>query len=67
MISEADAYKMIEEGRFNIASAGNHLNIKMTQVTIQYMTDSKGYYQPVYVFEADINGDSTEIYIPAIE
>lgn len=67
IISEEDAYKMIEEGKFNIYSNSDKLNIKIGQVTIQYMTDTKGYYQPIYVFGADVNGDNTEINIPAIE
>lgn len=67
VISEAEAYKTIEEGKFNITSKIDDLSIKTGQVAIQYIADSKGYYQPVYIFEADINGESTEIYIPAIE
>jgi len=67
VISEAEAYKMIEKGKFKIPSKSDKMNIKTGQVTIQYMADSKGYYQPVYVFEADVNRDSAEIFIPAIE
>lgn len=65
--SEADAYRMIEEGKFKVYSVSNISKIKLGQVAIQYLPDSKGFYQPVYVFEAEINGTSTEIDIPAIE
>ncbi|RDU23664.1 VanZ family protein [Anaerosacchariphilus polymeriproducens] len=66
VISEEDAYKKILEGKFNNTFESNELNIRIGQAAIQYMPDSKGYYQPVYVFEADINGDSTELFVPAI-
>jgi hypothetical protein len=67
IISEIDAYKVIEEGRFNTYLNSDELNIKTGQVSLQYMTDTKGYYQPIYVFEAEINGKRGEISIPAIE
>jgi len=66
IISEEDAYKMIEDGKFKTYSNVDKLNIKVSQVTLQYMIDTKGYYQPIYVFEADVNGESNEISIPAI-
>lgn len=67
IISEEDAFKMIEEGKINIYLNSNKVNIKTGQVTLKYMTDTKGYHQPIYVFEADVNGESTEISIPAIK
>lgn len=67
IISEEDAYKRIEDGKFNINSNSDKLNIKTGQVTIQYRTDTKGYYQPIYIFEANVNEESTKISIPAIE
>lgn len=66
-ISEADAYKMIKEGKFNYYSNGDEFKIKTGQVTRSYMIDTKGYYQPIYVFKADINGENTTIAIPAIK
>lgn len=66
VISEADAYKMIEEGKFQSNFESSKLNIRINHTAISYMADSKGYYQPIYVFKADINGESTELYVPAI-
>lgn len=67
VMSEADAYKMIEDGKFRNDTNYEKIKVKTGQVSIQYRTDSKGYCQPVYVFQADINGNQREIDIPAIK
>ena len=36
-------------------------------VGVDYFTDTKGYYQPVYVFDVDMNGEETQIDIPALK
>lgn len=66
VISEIEAYERIKEGEF--AYSGNQkLEIQLGKVTLDYRIDSKGFYQPVYVFEAKIDGYNSEITIPAIE
>ncbi len=65
IISEQDAFEKIVAGEF--ACWGNEqLQIKLGKVTMEYMTDSKGFYQPVYGFAAEINGQETTIMVPAI-
>ena len=68
IISEEEAYKKIEEGKFKVAYENEINKIKINSVELDYMTDSKAYYQPVYKFEVNINDleKTTYIYIPAI-
>lgn len=66
VISEQDAYEMIVAGK--IPYAGNEeLQIGLGEVSLEYQMDSKGFYQPVYAFSAEVNGQQTTIYIPAIQ
>lgn len=68
IISEEEAYKKIEEGKFKVAYENEINKIKINSVELDYMSDSKAYYQPVYKFEVNINDleKTTYIYIPAI-
>ena len=64
------AWEQIREGYFQFyLQEGRQIHELITgPVTIKYMTDSKGYYQPVYAFITSIDGqEDYEIYIPAIE
>lgn len=65
IISEQEAYDMICEGEFRYTGSGE-LVIEVGECSIQYITDSKGYYQPVYVFACTINGEESQIRIAAI-
>ena len=43
-------------------------SIDLGKVTMKYVVDSKNYYQPVYSFEACVNGEKEyEIDIPALK
>ena len=69
VISQQEAYKALLNGEFSLFNPlqkGDKLTI--TDVRIDYTYDTKGYYQPVYVFNGNVNDpDSTvEILIPAI-
>ena len=66
VISEIEAYERIKEGKFRY-SRNQELEIQLGKVSLNYMIDSKGFYQPVYVFEANINGFDSEIKIPALD
>lgn len=67
IISKKEAYKKIKDGKFKINLNSNQLNIKVSQETLEYILDTKGYYQPIYMFKANINGKDNEIAIPAIK
>lgn len=41
--------------------------IEVGRVSMGYMLDTKGFYQPVYNFDVIVNGEKMLIQIPAIE
>lgn len=41
--------------------------VEIGQVSLEYMMDTKGYYQPVYMFEARADEELYDIKIPAIK
>lgn len=43
------------------------LNVELKDAYIGYETDSKGFYQPVYRFQANINGAEGELTVPALK
>ena len=47
--------------------SNEELDVKVKNVGVDYFTDTKGYYQPVYVFNVDMNGEETQIDIPALK
>lgn len=67
LISENEAYQWICNGKFNDHGDNRYMDIKAGKGKLIYKIDSKGFYQPVYSFEAEINGVDTEINIPAVK
>ena len=70
VISEEAACEQVRKGDFQFyLEEGRQIReLNLGQVTMKYMTDSKGYYQPVYTFTTSIDGqEDYEIYIPAVE
>lgn len=64
--SEKEAYEQIIEGNFVCrANSGDKIEIK--QVSMGYMLDTKGFYQPVYNFDISVTGEELQIQIPAIQ
>lgn len=66
IISEQDAFEMIADGKWNYYESGE-LQVRILDCTLDYTQDSKGFYQPVYVFACEINGQETSITIAAIQ
>lgn len=64
--SEKVAYEQIVDGNF-IGRVNPGDKIEVGQVSIGYMLDTKGFYQPVYNFDVIENGEEMLIQIPAIE
>ncbi|OMF64222.1 VanZ family protein [Paenibacillus sp. FSL R5-0766] len=67
IISPAEAYEEILKGNFSIYNnlkKGDELNVDKYELTYTY--DSKGYYQPVYQFEGEVNGVNWNALIPAV-
>ena len=72
MISMAEAYRKITEGKFgrkheNTERKEDRLDIRITGCELIYELDSKGYLQPDYEFSCTINGKEKEIIIPALK
>ena len=68
IISEEAAYEQIRQGKMYFYNDGAaSYDITVENVRLVYQKDSKGYYQPVYRFDAVINGESTNIWIAALK
>lgn len=65
MISEQEAYEKIVEGKF-FCQQTQPLEVEVGEVGMEYILDTKGFYQPIYAFAATINGEKTQIYIAAL-
>lgn len=65
IISEQEAYEMICEGRVRILSV-EEKTVTLGDAGLSYMMDSKGYYVPVYLFDAVIGDYNTQIEVPAV-
>lgn len=64
--SEQQAYLELLDGKFK-AYDKNIKDMQIQQVQLAYELDSKGFYQPIYVFSGIINGEKVSIYIPGIK
>ena len=68
ILSLKDAYNKILKGSFRLIDVlDKNSNIEITDASLIYELDSKGFYQPVYDFTANIDGDINHIYIPALK
>lgn len=63
--SESKAYEQILAGRF-VGIGYESAKIEIGQISLDYMQDTKGFYQPVYNFDIQIEGEAHSIQIPAI-
>ncbi len=68
LISQEEAYNQILEGKFRYTRQKQEKikNVIIEDVNLDYIIDTKGYYVPVYIFEAKINNDNDKIIINAI-
>lgn len=66
IISEQEAYEQILNGKF-VCAIDKGEKIEVGQVTLDYMLDTKGFYQPVYKFDVKVNEQEQSIQIPAIK
>ena len=63
--SEQEAYEQIVDGKFVwAANAGGKMEVG--KVSLDYMLDTKGFYQPVYSFEVRVEGEEYWVQIPGI-
>jgi glycopeptide antibiotics resistance protein len=65
--SEQEAYNEISDGKFRNYSQNKVIEtLHIHKVEVSYLLDSKGYYQPVYVFHSTVDGMEMTILIPGI-
>jgi len=68
LISEIDAYNEILKGKFNIHTENSKIKtLEIKGVKVDYLLDTKGFFQPIYVFNCNVNGDDKVIQISAIK
>ncbi len=69
VISEKEAYDRLCDGQFSMwrKDDSERMDIRVTGVETGYQIDTKGFYQPVYIFECLIDNREEEIYISAIK
>lgn len=72
VISPEEAYQRLQAGKFNDEGYFEHKNPRQVSVAscnLEYRVDTKGFYQPVYVFAvASPDGDyQSRILIPALQ
>lgn len=68
IISEKEAYEEVKKGKFHYPIYGPKINIiEIKGIYLDYKLDSKGYLQPVYSLESNINNKPYSILIPALK
>lgn len=65
--SEKKAFEELAEGKFRYYDDVSIRDIVVEDIELEYVTDTKGFYQPVYSFKTLINGDEFIVIIPAME
>ena len=63
--SEKEAYEQILAGKF-VGIGFEIEKIELGEVSLDYMLDTKGFYQPIYSFAIQADGEEYSIQIPAI-
>lgn len=64
--SNEEAYKELEQGKFNLYKSEDVKTIQVEDISLSYILDTKGFYQPVYNFKSKIDGKDAIISIPAL-
>jgi glycopeptide antibiotics resistance protein len=71
IISEQQAFENLRVGKFNHWHLHEKFekpkSIDVKKVKLGHQLDTKGYYQPIYVFEILLNGEKTEIPMEALQ
>ncbi len=67
VISEKEAYQRLVDGYFQIEHNYKIYDLIINEVTLTYSPDTKGFYQPVYLFKCEINGENRDLVITALE
>jgi len=65
--SEKEAFEDLSAGKFQYYGVEKIKTITVKNVNLDYTLDSKGFYQPIYLFTSIINGNDYIIIIPAMK
>ena len=66
IISESEAYDLLCDGHFNYQML-DELKLQVESCKLEYIIDSKGFYQPYYQFTCNTNDSTAILGIPAIK
>lgn len=64
--NKEEAYEELKKGKFNFYKPEHINKIEVEEISLSYMLDSKGFYQPIYNFKVKVDGANNNILIPAI-
>jgi glycopeptide antibiotics resistance protein len=67
IISEKEAYNRLIDGYFQIDHTLKIESIIVRDVDLTYSPDTKGFYQPVYLFHCKVNGENRDLVIAALK
>ncbi|MGL4336071.1 MAG: VanZ family protein, partial [Turicibacter sp.] len=68
IISEKKGYERLLSGKINERYLGENIEtISVENIRLGYLLDTKGFYQPVYVFETLVDGIAQDILIEALD
>ena len=70
IMSEEEAFEEIKQGKFKLYgeyNSGNKNSLEIESISLEYDIDSKGYYVPVYKFNAKLNNKDCDISIKAVK
>lgn len=65
--SKEEAYKELKQGKFILYKSEDVKVIEVEDISLSYMLDTKGFYQPIYDFKSKIDGKDALISIPALQ
>lgn len=67
VISEDEAYQKLLAGKFRYSyQQETPKTLEVKSVSLAYQVDTKGFYQPVYEFDCQIDGEENAVYVPAL-
>lgn len=65
--SKEEVYEEFKQGKFRLIYTSNDISeIEIEDISLSYMLDTKGFYQPIYNFKSKIDGENIVISIPAL-
>lgn len=67
IINEAEAYQKLVDGYFQIEHNLELETLVINGISLTYSPDTKGFYQPVWLFNCEINGENRDLVVAALK